>query len=339
MLSQKLFRSVLRLLLLIPLVTLNLQAVERGIITGGVTHQAPEWFKDSFLEISEDVDEAAQHNKHVMLFFQLNDCPYCDRMLNDCFEEESMKNQIQKNFDVIAINIKGDRDIAFNEQLSMTEKELSEELNVRATPAIVFVDKNNKLVARVNGYRSPERFKHILDYVSSSAYTQISLADYLDNNQSPNVYRLREHEQFADITDLSSVKGPLAVIIEDSSCYDCDEFHDRLLSRDDVLTELKRFTTVRMDAESEDEIIDSHGNVVAVKDWVRSLNLLYRPGVILFDQGEEIRRIESLLYSYHFKENLRYVGGGFHQQQDYDSYSQARREELLAAGVNINLGE
>ncbi len=336
---QKLFRPLFCLLIITPVLILNISAAERGTITGGVTHHAPEWFKDSFLEISDDVDEAAQHNKHVMLFFQLNDCPYCDRMLTECFEEESMKGLIQESFDVIAINIKGDRDIAFNDELSMTEKQLSEELNIRATPSIIFVDKSNNLVARVNGYRSPERFRHVLDYVSSSAYTKLSLADYLEVNLKAVVYRLRAHELFSNVNDLSSVKGPLAVIFEDSACYDCDEFHDKLLTRDDVLTELKRFTTVRLDAASEDEIIDTHGNLTRVRDWVRSLNLNYRPGVVLFDQGLEISRIESLLYSYHFKENLRYVGGGFHKQQDYESYSQARREELLAAGIDINLSE
>jgi hypothetical protein len=32
----------------------------------------PGWFKDTFLEIAEDVDEASKQGKHVLLFFQLN---------------------------------------------------------------------------------------------------------------------------------------------------------------------------------------------------------------------------------------------------------------------------
>ena len=327
------------LLILAALLILSAQAAERGTLSGGIAHEVPDWFKDSFLEISEDVEEAALQDKHVILFFQLNDCPYCYRMLKECFEPDDFKRQIQENFDVIGINVKGDREIAFNEQLTMTEKQLSEKLGVWATPSILFLDKNNEQVVRVNGYRSPDRFRHILDYVSTGTYTKMSLADYFDINRKADIYLLRDHHLFEAVTDLSSIKGPLAVIFEDSGCHDCNEFHDRLLTRDDVLTELDRFTTVRLDADAEDEITDPQGNAIRVKDWARSLKLHYRPGVVLFDQGREISRIESLLYSYHFKENLRYVGGGFHKRQDYKSYSQARREELLAAGVDINLSE
>ncbi|MEN8759538.1 MAG: hypothetical protein ABF303_13845, partial [Desulfobacterales bacterium] len=47
-------------------------AAERGRVTGGVPHEVPGWFKDSFLEIADDVDEASEQGKHVLLFFQLN---------------------------------------------------------------------------------------------------------------------------------------------------------------------------------------------------------------------------------------------------------------------------
>jgi hypothetical protein len=35
---------------------------------------------------------------------------------------------------------------------------------------------------------------------------------------------------------------------------------------------------------------------------------------------------------------MRYVSGGYYQQTDYHSYSLQRTEELLAAGVDIDLG-
>jgi hypothetical protein len=35
---------------------------------------------------------------------------------------------------------------------------------------------------------------------------------------------------------------------------------------------------------------------------------------------------------------MRFVAGGFYQQTDYRTYSQQRTEELLEAGVDIDLG-
>jgi hypothetical protein len=98
------------------------ETATRGSITGGVAHQAPDWFKESFLEIADDVDDATDAGKHVLLFFQLNDCPYCDRMLEEGFESEPLRSYIQQHFDSIAINVRGDRDIAFNEEISVSEK-------------------------------------------------------------------------------------------------------------------------------------------------------------------------------------------------------------------------
>ena len=132
---------------------------KRGVIKGGVAHAAPDWFKESFLDIREDVDEATEANRHVLLFFQLNGCPYCDRMLREAFETDPLMSYIQQHFDVIAINVRGDREIAFNEDTSVSEKELSELLKVRSTPGIMFLNADNKPVVRVDGYRAPERFK------------------------------------------------------------------------------------------------------------------------------------------------------------------------------------
>lgn len=327
------------LLLCSMAVSADTTEVKRGSIQGGVAHAAPSWFKESFLDIKEDVDEAAAEGRHVMLFFQLNDCPYCDRMLKESFEEESMQTAIQDKFDVIAINVKGDREIAFDEDTSLIEKELAEKLEVRATPVILFLDKDNNAVARVNGYRSPKRFKHILSYVSDKAYENSTLAEYLDKNLEKDVYQLRENKLFTELTDLSSVKGPLAVIFEDSTCYDCDEFHDKLLARDDVQEELKPFTIVRLDAASEDEITDPDGNKTTAKDWAVKMEMTYRPGVLVFDEGKLLRRVDSLLFSHHFKEGMRYIGGGYYKTQPYDEYSEKRTEELLAAGIDINLSE
>ena len=231
----------------------------RGQITGGVAHQAPGWFKESFLEIAEDVDEASEDGKHVLLFFQLNGCPYCDRMLQESFEAESMSGYIQANFDTIAINVRGDRDIAFNEEISVSEKELSEILKVRATPAIVILDEDNKPIVRVNGYRAPERFKQVLEFVATKSYQNTNLTDYLQARLDKNVYQLLDNPRFSEATDLSSIKGPLMVIFEDGSCYDCNEFHNGILASELVQKELEPYTIVRFDADSKVEIVDVQG--------------------------------------------------------------------------------
>jgi len=314
-------------------------AAARGEVRAGVAHAAPDWFKVSFLDIGEDAAEAGAADKHLMLFFQLNNCPYCDRMLTECFETEPYMGFIREHFDVIALNVQGDREIAFDERTSLSEKALASLLKVRGTPAILFLDADNKQVARVNGYRSPQRFQQVLNYVSSKAYRDSTLADYLDRNLARDVYRLRANALFSDISDLSTVRGPLALIFEGAGCYDCPEFDGRLLSRADVIEELRKFTVVRLDADSNAPLVDPAGNRTTAHALARKHQVTYRPGVLLFDQGKLIRRHDSLLYSFHFKESLRYVSGGFHKVLSAREFSERYREELLSRGVDVDFTE
>ncbi len=328
----------LNLILAVAMLAGQATSAERGKITGGVVHQAPDWFKESFLEIADDVEEASEEGKHVLLFFQLNACPYCDRMLEESFEAEPLTSYIQEHFDTIAVNVRGDRDIAFDEETSVSEKQLAEILNVRATPAILFLNEENKTIVRVNGYRAPERFQRVLEYVATKSYQSSNLTDYLQAKLERNVYQLRNNDLFTPTSDLSQIDGPLMVIFEDGSCYDCNEFHDGILAHKLVRKEIKPFTIVRLDADSDATIIDIHGNKTTAGALARKHEMIYRPGILVFDEGNLLRRHDSLTFPHHFKESMRYVAGGYYKNTDYRNYSQKRTEELLAAGVEIDLG-
>ena len=309
-----------------------------GKIVGGVLHPPPAWFKESFLEIADDVDEASEAGKHVLLFFELNGCPYCDRMLEESFEAEPLTSYIQQHFDVIAVNIQGDRDIAFNEEISVTEKELGEILKVYSTPALVFLDADNKTIVRVNGYRAPPRFQQVLEFVATGSYRSTSLAEYMQAKLERNVYQLRDNPLFTDTNDLSAIEGPLMLVFEDGSCYDCDEFHDGILADPRVQAEIEPYTVVRLDADSEAPVIDVNGNETTPAAMVAEYEMIYRPGVLVFDEGQLLRRHDSLTFPHHFKESLRFVAGGHYRKVDYRTYSQQRTEELLEAGETIDLG-
>jgi len=337
------FRRIMAALLLTACTALLVTAgatesTPRGKVVGGVLHPPPAWFKESFLEIAADVAEASEAGKHVLLFFELNGCPYCDRMLTESFEAEPLSSYIRANFDVIAINIQGDREIAFNAETSVTEKRLGEILKVYSTPAILFLNEDNETLLRVNGYRAPERFKQVLEFVATRSYRSTDLGSYLQAKLDRNVYQLRPDPRFSDSRDLSSIEGPLMLLFEDGSCYDCAEFHDGILADERVQAEIEPFTVLRLDADSSEPIIDFYGNTTTAAELARQYEMIYRPGVLLFEDGNLLRRHDSLTFPHHFKESLRFVAGGYYKETDYRSYSRRRTEELLEAGVTIDLG-
>ncbi len=316
-------------------------AITPGKLVGGIKSTHPDWFKESFLDIASDSEEANDAGKHLILFMHLNNCPYCYKMLEENFAHAPYTQFIKDNFEVIQINIKGDREVEFDENTSVSEKELAKLLKVSYTPTILFLNSDNKTVLRLNGYRSTPAFKYALDYVKQGAYLKTTLNRFIEKQQPKAIYKLRDHPQIVNITDLQSVTTPLALLVEDEFCDACDALHDGHLQDNQTNELLKQFTVVRLNALSDQPLVDPAGQKTTVKAFVESLNLTYRPGIVLFDKGMEIRRIDTMLYSYHFQETLRYVGEQHYLKypDNFYKYLGARTEEILKTGRNIDLSK
>ncbi|HIM54799.1 MAG TPA: thioredoxin [Gammaproteobacteria bacterium] len=316
--------------------------VEPGKIVGGKVSELPEWFKESFLDIAEDVEEANDENKHLMLYMHLTGCPYCYKMVEEGFKNNTNTQIIKDNFDVVAINIRGNKEVTLKEDMTMTEDQVRDHYKVRFTPTIVFLDGNNKMVHKVNGYRSVENFKNVLDYVKSRAYQSTTLAEFVQQKKRTKHYQFKNHNSFQSITDLSVKRDkPLLVLFEDQYCVMCNKLHDGHLKNPEILKELDLFDVVRFNAESDQAIIDVDGNKTTPKKYVNKLGLNYRPGIVMFDQGNEVMRIDALLYSYHFAGHLRYIGERHYKQYPDSVYDYLRvyRQKILDAGQDIDLSK
>jgi thioredoxin-related protein len=331
--------KVLGVVFAILLMVANLQGA--GKVTGGSEHGMPDWFKASFLDMNEDVEEAKDEDKHVILFMSLQFCPYCTKMLNENFVTEAkLQPYIQENFDVIAIDIQGSKELVIDEDTTMTESDYAKHLKVQYTPTVLFLNQDNEIVVRVNGYRSPQNFKYILDFVKNKEYKNMSLTQYVEKVKNKTFYTLVDNPMFKDIKDLSKINGPLAVIFEDGSCTQCSYLHNTTLKNKDVKEELSKVTIVRYDASSEEKIITPDGKTTTPKQWAKDMILDYRPGIVLFDKKQEIVRIDALLYSFHFKELFRFVSGQHYEKfHTFLDYLGPRQTELLEQGIDIDISD
>lgn len=95
--------------------------LNEGLVNPGY-QEKPDWFKDSFLDIREDVTEASDAEKRVILYFYQDGCPYCDKLLKDNFGNPEIADATRKYFDVIAINMWGDRSVVDFEGEDSTRK-------------------------------------------------------------------------------------------------------------------------------------------------------------------------------------------------------------------------
>ena len=294
-------------------------ATEPGRLTGGEKYEIPHWFKDSFLELADDAAEAAEADKHAVLFMYLDECPYCDAVLRESFVQSEYTEWLQSRFDVIDINIKGAREVAFSETVQVTEKALAELLKVRQTPAVIFLDGTNKPVLRTNGYKTSGEYRRIFEFVDSKSYLTKSLREFVAAYDDASRYALRAHPTFSGTRDLSAIKDGLVVIFEDAYCLACGLLHDTLLADPDVQSMLGKLTVVRLDAEDQSTLITPGGKVTTPSAWVEALGMTARPGFVLFGGGVERVRIEGVLRHFHFMTSLRYIA-----ERQYREYATLR---------------
>ncbi len=78
------------------------------------------------MDFSEDLEEASDEDRHVMIYFHQNGCPYCAKLVEDNFHDEKIVAKLQKDFDVIETNMWGDRDLTDWNGDDYTEKDFQQ---------------------------------------------------------------------------------------------------------------------------------------------------------------------------------------------------------------------
>ena len=220
----------------------TVETIKKGEYRGAKTAIHPNWFKESFLDLDDDIADAKANNKRLVLYFWQSGCPYCNQLWEDNFSQQVIEDQFRENFEVIAINMWGDRDVVSIAGKTYTEKSFSEALAIQYTPTLLFFDENKKVVHRLNGYIPPRDFKLSLAYVSGKqekiqTFGEFSLHQKDTKNSEEQHAEKLHSEDFFSQADLNlgssqqqQVKQKyLAVFFEATNCRDCDLLHEKSL--------------------------------------------------------------------------------------------------------------
>ena len=309
--------------------------------------EKPAWFKESFLDLAEDVAEAAEAGKRIMLYFHQDGCPYCAKLLQDNFADRDIAQASQSNFDSIAINIWGDRDVTDIKGNQTTEKQFAADLKVQYTPTLLFLDEKGRVISRINGYFPPHKFKLVLDYVASRMETKITLGEYLASAAPvPASGKLHGGEAYypAPVKLADGRKEsyrPLLVFFEQHECAACDELHEAALTRPEIAATLSNFDLALVDIRSNEELQAPDGRNLKASDWARELGIQYTPSMLFFDrQGQEVFRVEAYLKAFHLLSVLDYVStGAYRAQPNFQRFIQHRAEVMRGLGAEVDLME
>ena len=156
-----------------------------GTYYGAQATHYPDWFKESFLDLRADIREAQQTGKRVMLMFTQDNCPYCAALVERNLSQRQTEATLREKFDVIAVNLWGDREVVGLDGKTYTEKTCGAALKIQFTPSLLFFDESGETILRLNGYVPPARFQAALDWVGGRHEKQVSFRDFVAARETP----------------------------------------------------------------------------------------------------------------------------------------------------------
>jgi thioredoxin-related protein len=306
--------------------------------------EVPAWFKNSFLDLRDDIKEAAAANKRVMIYFGQNGCPYCKRLMEVNFRQQDVVDKTRRHFDAIEINIFGSREVTWLDGKARSEKDFTALLKVQFTPTLLFLDEKGDIALRVNGYYAPRRFMAALDYVSQHNEHKVSFAEfqkgYLRETDSGALHDEPFFSKEPYVFDRRKPAArPLAIFFEQKNCSDCDELHATGLKADLTRRLLSRFDVYRLDLQGREAVIAPDGRKTTAAQWARDLNVPYAPSIVFFDgKGREVLRVEAYVRTFHLQSALDYVASGAYlKDPSFQHYIQARADAIRSRGGRVDI--
>jgi thioredoxin-related protein len=307
--------------------------------------EKPSWFKSSFLDIREDIEEAKVGGKRVVLYMYQDGCPYCKKLVEDNYGNREIAEYSQEHFDTIAINMWGDREVTDVEGNSVSEKQFAENLKVMFTPTMLMLDEKGKVILRINGYYHPNKFLAALKYVAEKKEEVISFREfYGEQPQEKASGKLHIEDYFLQPPYDLRAEGrgtgkPLMVMFEQLQCLACDELHNDIMRRKETRKETEKLDIVLLDMWSKARVTTPDGRKLTAREWARELNIQHGPSIVFFDgNGKEVFRSEAYLKAFHIQGIMDYVSsGGYLEQPSFQRWLSAKADRLEAQGIHVDL--
>ncbi|MCG8361529.1 MAG: thioredoxin family protein [Kiloniellales bacterium] len=150
---------------------------------------AQPWFLESFLELADDVEEAAAEGKRFAILWEQKGCPYCKTMHTVNFAQPEIQHFVRDNFTILQLNLFGSRRVTDFDGEVLAEKELARKYAIAFTPTVQFFPETMPPldgaagkaveVARMPGYFEPDYFLGMFRFVREEAYRSGDFLSYV----------------------------------------------------------------------------------------------------------------------------------------------------------------
>lgn len=169
MLNKVTTRAVLAAILLAPPILLA------GTVAAGdvQTRDAREYFfAQTFGDLPEEMQAAREQGKlGMLLFFEADECRFCQHMLRKVFNQKHVQDWYQKRFVSIAVDIHGDVELTDFDGITLPSKIFAAHRQVFMTPVVSFLNLDGVEIYRHYGLvKTPEDMLLLGEYIAGDHF-------------------------------------------------------------------------------------------------------------------------------------------------------------------------
>jgi thioredoxin-related protein len=140
----------------------------------------PDWFKDSFLDLPEDIEEAREAGKEgLMILFTTQGCSYCAEFIRTSLSDPTLAARLQAQFDAVGLEIVSDAEMTAPDGTHERVKAFAKRAGAEFSPTRMFLGADGDLLYRGVGYHDPQRFGLVLDYLNEGKPETQSFAEFV----------------------------------------------------------------------------------------------------------------------------------------------------------------
>jgi thioredoxin-related protein len=99
----------------------------------------PDWLRDTFKDMSEDLAEANAEGKRMLVIWEQRGCIYCTRMHEEVFPDPRIEALIRENYFVVQMNLFGDVQVTDLDGTTRAEKDMASRWGIVFTPTLMFM--------------------------------------------------------------------------------------------------------------------------------------------------------------------------------------------------------
>ena len=99
----------------------------------------PDWLRETFMDVGEDLADAAADDRTLMLLIEQRGCSYCRQMHEEVFVQPEIQAYIEDNMYVVQVNMFGDLEMTDLDGTVLPEKDMVARWGALFTPTMILI--------------------------------------------------------------------------------------------------------------------------------------------------------------------------------------------------------